>query len=103
MQVLYLLVVVVLNLVLSLHGAVVHSRRRRGGNWPVGDRPSPAAAPASPSRSHHPVTVVVPDAAAAAVHAGNDGGRAGRGSGGTGRGHGRPRDAEPAATRGSKG
>ena len=104
---LYLLVVVVLNLVLSLHGAVVHPRRWRGRHRPVRDRPSPAASAAgapSPSRSHHPVTVVVPDAAAAAaVHGGNDGGRAGRGSGGAGRGHGRPRDAESAATRGNKG
>ena len=94
--------VVVLYLVLSLHGAVVDAWRRRGRHGPVGDGPS-ASAIASPSRSHHPVAVVVPDANA--VH-GSDGGgrRAGRGPGvGAGRGHGRPRDAEPAATRGSNG
>ena len=69
----YLLVVVVLYLVLSLHGAVVDSgRRRRGGHGPVGDGPS-ASAIASPSRSHHPVAVVVPDANA--VHGGDGGGR----------------------------
>ena len=70
--------VVVLYLVLSLHGAVVDSGGRRlGRHGPVGDGPSATAA--SPSRSHHPVAVVVPDADAA-VH-GSDGG-AGRGSGG---------------------
>ena len=66
---LYLLVVVVLDLVLPLHGTVVHRRRHR----PVRDHASPAAAAAAaaPSRSHHSVPVVVPDAA---VQAGDDGG-----------------------------
>ena len=72
--------VVVLYLVLSLHGAVVDSGRRRGRHGPVGDGPSSASAIASPSRSHHPVAVVVPDANA--VHGGNGGRRAGRGAGG---------------------
>ena len=73
--------VVVLYLVLSLHGAVVDSGRRRrlGRHGPVGDGSSSAAS-ASPSRSHHPVAVVVPDANA--VHGGDGGRRAGRGSGG---------------------
>ena len=73
--------VVVLYLVLSLHGAVVDSRRCGGRHGPVGNGPSAAsAASASPSRSHHPVAVVVPDANA--VHGSDCGRRAGRGAGG---------------------